>query len=232
MNEKKNWKIKKIKQLTGCVKVITGLHIGGSAETMEIGGLDNPIIRNPANNEPYIPGSSLKGKMRSLAEWGLGYLSDTGDTYKSEDPECPITRVFGTMAGNVEIGPTRLVVRDCFLTEQWRKAFNNGEEITEIKHENSINRITARANPRPLERVVPNVTFDLDIVYKVLDTEDGGELDEKNFEEVVLKSLAMLEEDYLGGSGSRGCGRIKFENLKDEDGNDLELAKYKGSFVS
>ncbi len=217
-------KINTIKQLKGKISVQTGLHIGGSTETMEIGGVDNPILRDGANNEPYIPGSSLKGKMRSLMEWHLGKLHPKGDPYTSKDPECPISRVFGHNAEKDNpVGPTRLIVRDCFLSEEARQSFKQGQDITEVKHENSINRITAMANPRPLERVVPGVTFDLDIAYRVIDTGDGGTTDEQNFSEVVLKALALVEQDFLGGAGSRGCGKVQFTDLKDETGQSLQL---------
>jgi len=218
-----SWKLKKIKSISGQIKILTGLHIGGSAETMEIGGIDNPILRNTADSEPYIPGSSLKGKMRSLLEWHLGKLRDDGNPYTSQDAECPITRVFGGPAGELKIGPTRLVVRDCFLTEESRNDFKEGREVTEVKHENSINRITAMANPRPLERVLPGVSFELDIVYRVIDTGDGGKLDEKYFDDVVLRGLALVQADCLGGCGSRGCGKVEFTNLRDEQGNELTL---------
>ncbi len=217
-------KINTIKQIKGKICVQTGLHIGGSTETMEIGGVDNPILRNGSNNEPYIPGSSLKGKMRSLMEWHLGKLHPKGDPFMDTDPNCPITRVFGHSASNDnQVGPTRLIVRDCFLSEESRQAFAAGQDLTEVKHENSINRITAMANPRPLERVVPGVTFDLDIVYRVIDVGDGGATDERNFTDVVLKALALVERDYLGGAGSRGCGKVKFIDLTDETGQPLQL---------
>lgn len=218
-----NWKLKSTKQVIGKIRIVTGLHIGGSKELMEIGGVDNPIIKNPADNSPYIPGSSLKGKMRSLMEWKLGLLSANGKPFTSDNPECRITRVFGGMAGANKSGPTRLVVRDCFLADESRKAFAEGQELTEIKHENWIDRITSEATPRPLERVIPGVAFDLNLVYKVLDTGDGGALDEQYFTEVVLRALALVQDDFLGGSGSRGCGRIRFEDLKDENGNPLQL---------
>lgn len=219
-------KITMIKQLKGKICVQTGLHIGGSTETMEIGGVDNPILRNSNNNEPYIPGSSLKGKMRSLMEWHLGKLHPKGDPFMDRNPNCPITRVFGHNAEKDNpVGPTRLIVRDSFLTDQSRQAFSAGQDLTEVKHENSINRITAMANPRPLERVVPGVTFDLDIAYRVIDTGDGGKTDEQNFADVVLKALALVERDYLGGAGSRGCGKVEFKDLKDETGKSLELPK-------
>ena len=223
MSEKTDWRLKKVKRISGQIKVLTGLHIGGPAEAMEIGGIDNPIIRNPANSEPYIPGSSLKGKMRSLMEWHLGLLDKEGKPYVSDDVRCPITRVFGTMAGSLPIGPTRLVVRDCHLSAKDRDRAIRGEPVAEIKYENSINRITAMANPRPLERVVPGVSFDLDIAYRVLDTGEGGEIDEKYFGDVVLVALSLLQQDCLGGSGSRGSGKIEFLNLKDEQGKALTL---------
>lgn len=217
-------KIKTIKHIKGKIRVETGLRIGASSETMEIGGNDNPIIRNAVNNEPYIPGSSLKGKMRSLMEWHLGKLNARGDVYMSTDPACPITRVFGHSASyENKVGPTRLIVRDCFLSNESREAFKQGQDLTEVKHENSINRITSMANPRPLERVVPGVMFDLDIAYRIIDADDGGALDEQYFQQVVLKSLALLERDYLGGAGSRGCGKVKFIDLKDETGQPLQL---------
>ena len=217
-------KINTIKQLKGKICVQTGLRIGASSDTMEIGGNDNPILRNPVNNEPYIPGSSLKGKMRSLMEWHLGKLNPKGEVYMDRNPDCPITRVFGHNAEKDNpVGPTRLIVRDCFLSQESRQAFSSGQDLTEVKHENSINRITAMANPRPLERVVPGVTFDLDIAYRVIDTGDGGKTDEKNFTDVVLKALALVERDYLGGAGSRGCGKVKFTDLKDETGKPLQL---------
>ncbi|HOM62094.1 MAG TPA: type III-A CRISPR-associated RAMP protein Csm3 [Anaerohalosphaeraceae bacterium] len=217
-------KAKQIKQIKGKILVQTGLHIGSSAETMEIGGVDNPILRNSANNEPYIPGSSLKGKMRSLMEWHLGKLHPQGEVYMDTSPDCPITRVFGRSAEKENrVGPTRLIVRDCFLSEESRQLFKGDHDITEVKHENFINRITAMANPRPLERVVPGVTFDLDIAYRVIDTGDDGHADLQNFHDVVLKALALLEQDCLGGCGSRGCGKVKFSDLKDETGADLQL---------
>lgn len=221
-------KLLKIKQINGKVRVRTGLHIGGGDASMEIGGMDNPIIKNPVNNEPYIPGSSLKGKMRSLLEWELDRLHSEGKVHKCLDNEkamqCPICRVFGVSAGEkLNLGPTRLVVRDCPLSEEARARVQDGMPVVEEKNENSINRITAVANPRPLERVVPGVTFDLNISFKVLDMGDDGRTDEANYKEVVLKGLALVQEDFLGGGGSRGNGRVEFIELKDENGNAISL---------
>lgn len=220
-----DWKLVQLRRITGQIEVTTGLRIGASQETMEIGGLDNPIIRDPVTGMPYLPGSSIKGKMRSLAEWHFGEIPDRGDPTRAK-PEARTARVFGISAQKErEVGPTRLIVRDAMLSAESQKAFNEGQPITEVKHENSINRLTAMANPRPMERVVPGVKFDFELVFKVLDTGDGGDTDRGNFDKVILVAMALLEQDYLGSAGTRGCGQIRFINLKDENGQTIELPK-------
>ena len=109
------------------------------------------------------------------------------------------------------------------MTKEWKEKFRNGNSIVEEKNENSLNRITAEANPRPIERIVPGVEFDFEISYRVIDTDDGGKTDEKYFKEVVLESLKLLQDDYLGGGGSRGNGQIEFKDLVDEDNNPVNL---------
>ncbi len=219
-----------IKTISGKIVVKTGLHIGAGNDKVEIGGMDNPIIRNPLTREPYIPGSSLKGKIRSLIEWKEGVLANTnGKPCSCGKSDCPVCRVFGcannssTVDNSKMRGPTRLIVRDAVLTDEWAKKFRDGKAIVEEKAENSLNRITAEANPRPIERVVPGVEFDFEISYRVIDTGDNGATDEKFFKEVVLEGLKMLQNDYLGGGGSRGNGQIEFADLKDEKGNVIEL---------
>lgn len=207
------------KKITGKILVKTGLHIGAGNDKVEIGGMDNPIIRNPLTREPYIPGSSIKGKMRSLMEWNLDKLKTTGGNVCScGNSDCEICRVFGSANSKAEgakdRGPTRLIVRDATLTEDWKKKFQDGKAIIEEKSENSLNRITAEATPRPIERVVPGVEFDFEIVYRVIDTGDAGEKDKEYFESVVLEGLKLLQNDYLGGGGSRGNGQIEFKDLK------------------
>lgn len=216
------------KKITGKIVVKTGLHIGAGNDKVEIGGMDNPIIRNPLTREPYIPGSSIKGKMRSLMEWKLDKLKNTGGKVCScGKPECEICRVFGSAntrsEGAKDRGPTRLIVRDATLTGEWKKKFQDGKALVEEKSENSLNRITAEANPRPIERVVPGVEFDFEIAYRVIDTDDNGATDEKYFKEVVLEGLKLLQNDYLGGGGSRGNGQIEFVSLKDEEGKEITL---------
>ena len=218
----------KTKKISGKIVVKTGLHIGAGNDKVEIGGMDNPIIRNPLTQEPYIPGSSIKGKMRSLMEWKFDKLRTTGGKVCScGKPECEICRVFGSANTKSEEakdrGPTRLIVRDAVLTEQWKEKFKNGSLIVEEKNENSLNRITAEATPRPIERVVPDVEFNFEISYRIIDTGDNGETDEKFFSEVVLESLKLLQNDYLGGGGSRGNGQIEFRDLIDENKNPVNL---------
>jgi len=227
-------KLLKTIKVTGTVTVQTGLHIGGSQETMEISGLDNPIIKNPANAEPYIPGSSLKGRMRSLAEWYFAEVPEQGDVTKPR-ADSKTGRVFGLPAKEpdktspaerdaYQRGPTRLVVRDAPLSNKSRDAFKNGQPLTEVKSENSINRLSSMANPRPMERVLPGVEFDLELLYRVFDVDgDGGAEDEQLFEEVVLTALALVEADALGGGGSRGNGKVAFNILV--DGQEKSLPK-------
>lgn len=223
-----------IRKITGKIVVETGLRIGGSQETMEISGLDNPIIRNPANAEPFIPGSSLKGRMRSLAEWYFGELPEDGQVTKP-NVTGKTARVFGIPAHDpsrernpekvaaYQRGPTRLIVRDAPLSEASRDRFKAGVPITEIKSENSINRLTSMANPRPMERVLPGVSFDMEIVYRIFDVDnDGGETDRQLFKEVVLVALALVQADALGGGSSRGNGKVRFDQLN-VDGKPIVL---------
>ena len=217
-----------LKKITGKLVVVTGLHIGAGNEKVEIGGMDNPIIRNPLTGEPYIPGSSIKGKMRSLLEWKLGkVLESNGKPCSCGKADCPICRVFGSAntssKGDKTKGPTRIIVRDAVLSNEWREKYNEGKPIVEEKSENSLNRITAEANPRPIERVVPDVEFDFEIAYRVIDTDDGGKMDKDCFNSVVIEGLRLLQNDYLGGGGTRGNGQIRFEKLKDENGENIVL---------
>lgn len=222
------------KKIEGLIEVITGLHIGGSTTIIEIGGKDNPIIKHPISKEPYIPGSSLKGKMRSLLEWKLGKLdTDPGSRKYGEvhgwcdDKACPICVIFGTSAEDAGIGPTRLIVRDAVLNEEYKEKQKQNDPmwtpllLTEDKYENTINRITARANPRNFERVISGVEFSFSMSYRVFENGDQGSEDEHLFDH-ILDGMRLLEKDALGGAGSRGCGQIKFHiDLDGEEARDL-----------
>jgi CRISPR-associated protein Csm3 len=216
------------KKITGKIVVKTGLHIGSGNDKVEIGGMDNPVIKNPLTKEPYIPGSSIKGKMRSLLEWeNKTVMKSDGYPCRCGEPNCPICRVFGSGSNDdkekaKKRGPTRLIIRDAELTDDYKKEFPDGKPILEDKSENTINRITAKAMPRSIERVVPGVEFNFELIYRVIDTGDGGKKDEELFDTVIRKGLKLLQDDYLGGGGSRGNGRIEFD-LKDENGEEFKL---------
>jgi CRISPR-associated protein Csm3 len=209
----------KIEKIRGIIQIKTGLHIGGGDDTMKIGGIDNQVIKDINTNLPYIPGSSLKGKMRSLLEWHLGLVGVTdGEVFSSkylddvkfqneEDRKKAETflKLFGDKEGKYKI--TRISVGDCKLTDEMISKYNNKEiKLTEAKYENVIDRCNGTAkHPRQTERVPAGVEFEFDIRIKVL-PEDNKE----EFIEMVKLGLSLVEDDYLGGNGSRGYGRVKF----------------------
>lgn len=217
-------RLKSIKKIDGIIELLTGTRVGGSSDTIEIGGNDSPIVRNPLNNEPYIPGSSLKGKMRMFMEWVEEKIDENGNVHSCTTPECPICRVFGRGAGDSEIaksGPTRISVKDAYLTQESREILEKLREKvgfdTEWKYENNINRLTSKATPRNSERIPAGIKFEFSISYKVFDMNDNGKLDEELFEKVVLKGLKTLLIEGIGGGVSRGNGQIRFVKL-DVDG--------------
>lgn len=198
--------------LRGQIETLTGLHIGGSKEKLEIGGVDSPVIRDPHTNFPFIPGSSLKGKMRMLVEFAEGKVSKNGETWESKDVNDTLCRVFGNFSKDVNGGPTRLIIRDAYPSESTKKMWAGLDSellYTELKPENSINRLTAAANPRFLERVVKGSHFNFEMIYSIYDDGSDPNIDEANLK-VVYQALRLLEHSGLGGSISRGYGRIRF----------------------
>ena len=236
--------------ISGKIICETGLHIGGTTEGFEIGGVDNPVMRDPLTEWPYIPGSSLKGKLRYLLEWSLGENPFTGKPYhftidkksKGEPTfqpcscgRCEACVLFGTTPESGVVkqesnstgfaipyvseeggetylisGPGRLTVRDMFPTdetlEQWKKWL--GENIfTELKTENTIDRVTSEANPRTMERVPMGSKFKLDMVFDLYQETD------KSLLKSLFTAMHLLENSSLGGSGTRGHGKIKFAEL-------------------
>lgn len=203
-------------KITGKMTCLTGLRIGGSSEVIEIGGLDNPIIKHPVTNEPYVPGSSLKGKMRALLEFKLNKVHPEGKVHPYDSAtcklDCPVCRVFGAAIKEGEqqgspFGPGRLIVRDAKLVSNG--AANKTQ--TERKWENVINRIKGSAeHPRQMERVPADAEFEFEMDYRVFDVEgDKGKTDLELFAH-VLRGLRLIELDTLGGSGSRGYGKVSF----------------------
>jgi CRISPR-associated protein Csm3 len=213
MSNKKYQLLKKI-IIKGRVKVITGLHIGGSNNSLSIGGMDNAVIRNPIDNKPYIPGSSLKGKMRSLLELAYGNIIERSmgnvKYIGSDDPSLITTKLFGSAKGGRDVEsqrPSRIIVRDGMLLNS--EDLSNTELLyTEGKTEAVIDRITAAAIPRQLERVPAGAEFSLNLVLNII--EDDGQNNEKELVQNLFKALQMVQDDYLGGSGSRGSGQVSF----------------------
>lgn len=207
--------------LRGHLQCITGLHIGSSRDSLDIGGMDAPVLRSLVTREPYIPGSSLKGKLRSLFERrrGMDYnrLSRVGGQdirrHECTKVSCPVCRLFGATAkGQDERNlPARLIVRDSFLTADSEKrlaAIDTGLQYTELKFENALDRVTAAANPRQIERVPAGAEFLFEAVYNV---EVPSQTDIREDLTHFLETLLLLEDDFLGGHGSRGYGKIHFE---------------------
>lgn len=192
---------------TGNLQVITGLHIGGSSDFAPIGAVDSPFIRDPFTHAPIIPGSSLKGKMRTL----LAKLKCKDYVLNDVSADNIIVkRLFGSSGKNFAC-PARLQFFDLFITKDTITNFNALETDTyigEIKFENTINRITGVANPRQIERVPAGAVFDFKLVYNV---EDVDELHEDI--KTLKQAFELLENDYLGGHGSRGYGRVKLQNI-------------------
>ena len=202
--------------IKGKIVCDTGLYIGESNDSLEIGGIDQMVIRDKSSDLPYIPGSSLKGKLRSLLE-----LSDknstknikTGEGIACKCGECIPCKIFGfTLNTNQSVGfegPTRIIVRDSFPDEKTKTFWENTDDITrgtELKVENTINRIRGTAeHPRPTERIPKGSKFDLNIVFSVYYEED-----KENFKK-IFDAINLLKNNYLGGSGSRGYGQVHFE---------------------
>lgn len=223
-------RIESIKLLTGEIELQTGLHIGGSKDAIEIGGIDNPIIKHPDTLLPYIPGSSIKGKMRFWMEWKEGKvdLKRNGEPHGCNSPICPICRIFGTTEKGKKYGPTRLSIMDADLCEEDKEKYLAGQWALEDKVENRINRLSGAAtDPRHIERVPPGKKFIFTLTYKVFaidgeqEDNDGKSIDERNWA-YVENALYFLQSEGLGGSVSRGYGRFRFKNMT-LDGNDYEL---------
>ncbi len=205
------------------IEVVTGIHVGAGRDTVEIGGMDNPVIKNPHTQQPYIPGSSIKGKLRSLLEWALHKVQDDGMPYGTKKgfrphPDDEILRIFGTTCDGWEGGPTRLIVRDAHLEEAWVEWVRSaGLPLTEDKTEVVIDRIQGRAagniGPRSMERVPAGARFRLEMLFREYETAgDGGRRDRQCLNR-LLEALKLLEKDCLGGSGSRGYGQVRIRNL-------------------
>lgn len=216
----------------GKIECLTGLHIGGSKDRLEIGGVDSPVLRDPFTRLPYIPGSSLKGRTRALLEYALGVINDGSDPKEeagSVSTAEEIVSLFGKSAGDDDMkkeelkkvmenhpGPTPLIIRDALPDEDTITMWESVEgelQFTEYKPENTINRLTSAANPRFLERVIAGSKFNFQAVYSVYSRGTSAltyvqrvNRDINNF----LTGLRLIQDHALGKSGSRGYGRVLF----------------------
>ena len=192
----------------------TGLHIGGANDAINIGGADSIIIRDSVSDLPFIPGSSLKGKLRSLLELNdkksiQSVLEKKGKS--STDEDSIAVKIFGISSdkkNNLKY-PTRLIVRDSFPTEESIKLWEKQEEVvrgSELKWENTIDRITSRAIPRSLERIPKGSSFIFEFIFSVYEEDENNLMG-------LFEAMRLLEDNYLGGSGSRGYGKVKFANI-------------------
>lgn len=188
---------------TGIITLKTGLHIGGTNAALNIGGPDKFVVRNPINNIPYIPGSSLKGKMRSLVEI---YNGKSNHSKPSNNPEHKAGALFGVSGDNENSRASRLIVRDAELDINACDFSNTDLPYTESKTEVAIDRVTAKANPRTFERVPAGAKFKLNMVLNIFEGED-----EEQLKATLKQAIELLEDDYLGGHGSRGYGQVKID---------------------
>ncbi len=218
-------KLEKMQTLSAILVLETGLHIGGGDSAMHIGGIDSPVIKHPHSHQPYIPGSSIKGKVRSLLEWRAGVVRETKGqalshavwsqlSGEAKTRGLAILQLFG-LAGSdkltpdqaLEMGPSRLSFWDCDLDQQWLKD-HDGICQTEDKTENRIDRLRGVAeHPRHIERVPAGTRFQFRLTLKTLTGDQDQLLNE------LLCGLKLLQLDGLGGSLSRGYGKIRFEQL-------------------
>lgn len=221
MKEPNSLKYSKKIFINGTILTLTGLHIGGNSVGMAIGGTDKVVVRNPLTGEPYLPGSSIRGKMRSLLERARGHEKfnpiEGGFSLKENrleaspgtNSESMLGQLFGIAAVETNKQPTRLIVRDAHLTAASRTELENAPNtdmpMTEVKTEVSIDRITSAANPRQLERIPAGAEFNFEMILTLVE----GDL-ESNFLSLIREAMELIENDSLGGHGSRGYGSVKF----------------------
>ena len=188
-------------QITGKIEVMTGMHIGTSDGFAAIGAVDSPVIRDAQTKTPMLPGSTLKGKLRTLL--AKQYNKEVF-TFHKDDAEC-IVNLFGSAAKPGERAKNSRLIFSDMLMANYKELPNRG---TEVKFENTINRLTAMAMPRQIERVIRGAQFDLDIVY---DVEPDADVIE-DFK-LLVEGFKLLQYEYLGGHGTRGYGKVRLENL-------------------
>ncbi len=208
-------KLKNYVRVTSTIELLTGLHIGGSKEALKIGGIDNPVIRNPITNIPYIPGSSLKGRLRMALE--LKYGETEKETKgigpsQMQDSESLICKLFGNGNPKKTSEATRLIFRDSNLLNDSLE-YTEGEEKIEVKIDRQ--KLAAfQGGNRTQERIAAGAKFNFEVMIRIFEDDD-----ENKFKERLKEAIKIVELEFLGGSGSRGYGQVKFAELKFENIN-------------
>lgn len=196
-------------QGTAAINVLSGMHIGGPKESVKIGGIDNPVIRNPISNMPYIPGSSLKGRFRMALEVKYNDMTDERNgTGPSQDPnnDSLVCKLFGNASSKGSNEPTRAIFRDANLMEGFEE-YATGEEKIEVKMDRK-KMAGFQGGNRIQERIAEGAKFDFEVMIRIFEGDD-----EEKFKTRINEAINIVEAEYLGGSGSRGYGKVKFENL-------------------
>ena len=192
--------------ISGEIEILTGMHIGTGGEFAAIGAVDSPVSRDTVSHLPIIPGSSLKGKLRSV-------LARQYNVHAANSPsdDCDaVKRLFGSSEKN-KANPSRVIFSDMVLSNMDELKAQNVDSAAEVKFENTISRLSGVANPRQIERVIRGSKFKMEIIYNV-DKEEEAEEDIR----MLCDGMKLLEYDYIGGHGSRGYGRIRFNDLSAE----------------
>lgn len=201
-------KLKHYIKCTSTIELLTGLHIGGPKDSIKIGGIDNPVIRNPITQVPYIPGSSLKGRFRMALELKYGDHNG-GEPSEDNNNESKVCLLFGNAKAKKTTSPTRFIFRDANLSKDSME-FMEGEEKIEVK----IDRIKGAASVggnRTQERIAAGAKFDFEVMIRVFEGDN-----EEEFKNKLKEAAKIVESEFLGGSGSRGYGQIKFSEFKFE----------------
>lgn len=186
--------------ISGKIELLTGMHIGTGGEFAPIGAIDSPVIRDNLTQLPIIPGSTLKGKMRSIL---AKKYSISQANFADDDCE-EIKRLFGSMSKQ-----SKVIFSDMYISNMDELAEFNIYTPTEAKFENTIQRLSGVANPRQIERVIRGCKFDMELIYDYEDEKTG-----KEDIAMLAEAMKLLEYDYIGGHGTRGYGKIKFNDLK------------------
>lgn len=194
-------------KISGVIEVVTGMHIGGSSAFSAIGAVDSTVVKDPLSGLPLLPGSSLKGKLRTL-------LARSENEKIADDPNNDAEKILNLFGNsNGKIRNARLQFSDAVMSN-WASLEKRGlRSSTEVKFENTINRLTAVANPRQIERAVRGTEFPLELIYEI--TTQGNDEIISDLE-LLSKGFTLLQYDYLGGSGSRGYGKVAFRKIKVE----------------